>query len=253
MAAADEIIIPGTEVIKTESPPNLMRKLVLEDSGAKPVAPSHTSETYALIEQGKTELQEWHPQWGKKPAKDTRAEDIAAWVREENDRKTKKYRPENPLTNEKERIRNLMHVRDFCAKLHNILGLATDGGSRIFINVPPAVTGFDNTKMAGLFIKMRGLDMFTYHTDLPPGWKKICAIQVPYMSEWGIMNLDERGMFKSWKYIGWRGQVLLRLILAEAITEEEAHREFGVPQGEEVDREYRKILDNWRRNAKRAE
>src|SRR5262249_25520943 len=144
----------------------------------------------------------------------------------------------------------------FCEKLHNILGMAADGGSRIFINTPPAIPHFDNTKMKGLFVKIRGMDQFFFHTDLieslGPGWKKICAIQVPYMSEWGIMNLDDRGMFRSWKYIGWRGQVLLRLILAGAITEEEAHREFGVPQGVDVDREYHKKLQEFNRNGERT-
>lgn len=209
------------------------------------VSASHTPETYKLIEQAHTELADWHTQWGEKPEKDSRAEEEAIRLREENDAITKQFRPNLP--DEGHRIRELMHVNRFCKKLRKILG-----PGRIHINTPPPVPGFDNTKMRGLFIRIRGMDNFTFHADLMPGWKKICAIQGPYMPEWGLMNLDERGNFRSWKYIGWRGQVLLRLILAEAITEEEAHKEFGAPQGVEVDREYFKILDNWRRNGKRT-
>lgn len=209
------------------------------------VQASHTPETYKLIEQARTELADWHPQWGEKPEKDGRAEEEAIRLREENEAITKQFRPSLP--DEKNRIHGLMHVNWFCKKLKNILG-----PGRIHINTPPAVPGFDNTKMRGLFIRIRGMDNFTFHSDLNPGWKKICAIQGPYMPEWGLMNLDSRGMFKSWKYIGWRGQVLLRLILAGAITEEEAHKEFGAPQGVEVDREYFRILENWRQNAQRA-
>lgn len=221
------------------------------------VSASHTPETYALIEQAKEELKDWHPQWGAKPQKDTRAEDTALRLREENDALLKRFilPGQEKLSGrqaEKERVRNLLHIAQFCRRLDKILGPAADGGSRLFLNKPPHAPGMENGKMMGLFVKIRGMDQFTYHVDLPAGWKKVCTVQVPYMSEWGIMNLDDRGMFKSWKYIGWRGQVLLRLILAGAITEEEAHNEFGVPQGVEVDREYLKILENWRANGQRT-
>ena len=205
-----------------------------------------------LIDTAQKELRDWHVQWGRKPDKDSRAEDKALALREENDYAIRSYRADDRYVDEKGRVRNLMHISEFCRKLDRILGSAHDGGSRIFINTPPAIAHFDNTKMKGLFIKIRGMDQFIYHTDLPPGWKKICSVQAPYMSEWGIMNLDKRGCFESWKYIGWRGQVILRLILAGAITEEEAHTEFGVPQGNDVDREYHRILTDWRRNAQRA-
>lgn len=218
---------------------------------------SHTSETYNLIDQAKSELADWSVQWGKKPAKDMQAEETAARLREENDLITRQFKlpAQDKMSGpkaEKERVRNLMHIAQFCRRLDKILGPAADGGSRVFLNQPPQAPGIEHGKLMGLFIKIRGMDMFIFHEDLPPGWKKICAVQVPYMSEWGIMNLDQRGMFNSWKYIGWRGQVLLRLILAEAITEEEAHKEFGVPQGNDVDREYLRILTNWRENGKRT-
>lgn len=216
------------------------------------VSAKHSPETYKLIEQAKTELADWHPQWGAKPEKDSQAEETAAQLHEENVAAIKSFLPSDKFTNEKERVRNLMHITEFCRKLNSILGPAADGGSRIFINTPPAIAGFDNQKMKGLFIKIRGMEQFTYHTDLPPGWKKICAIQAPFMSEWGILLTDAHGGMRGWKYIGWRGQVLLRLILSGAITEEEAHAEFGVPQGVEVDLEYLKILDEWRRNGKRT-
>lgn len=254
MGAADEIVIPGTKVVSEEP---VMKKLVLEDTDIKPPAPSPTPETLKLIEQANTELKDWHPQWGAKPSGDSRAEESAARLREFNDAAIKRFKlpgqdKMSGKTAEKERVRNLLHIAEFCRRLDKILGPAADGGSRIFLNKPPQAPGIESGKLMGLFIKIRGMDMFTFHEDLPPGWKKICAVQVPYMSEWGIMNLDDRGMFRSWKYIGWRGQVLLRLILAEAITKEEAHAEFGVPQGVDVDREYLKILEAWERNGKRT-
>jgi hypothetical protein len=216
----------------------------------------HTPETYKLIQQGHEEFDNWLPQWGTKPARDHQAEERAAELHELNTAAVRKFLPSGNMLDEKERVRSLMHIKDFCAKLHNILGFAADGGSRIFINTPPAIAGFDNKKMKGLFVKMRGMDSFIYHADLiqslGPGWKKICAIQSPYMSEWGVLLVDDHGGVNGWKYIGWRGQVLLRLILAGAITEEEAHKEFGVPQGVEVDREYLKILTEWRQNGKRT-
>jgi len=149
-----------------------------------------------------------------------------------------------------------MHITTFCTKLNNILGMAEDGGSRIFLNTPPSIANFDNTKMKGLFIKIRGMDRFIFHTDLlsslGPGWKKIGAVQVPFMSEWGVMLEDDHGGTRGWKYIGWRGQVLLKLILGGAITIEEAHEEFGVPQGVEIDREYLNRLSEWRKHGQRT-
>jgi len=215
---------------------------------------AHTEKTYKLIRTAKQELADWHTQWGRKPEKDHKAEETAARLHEENRGFIKGYQlpSQHKLTNEKERVRNLMHITEFCRKLNNILGMASDGGSRIFINTPPSIAGFDNEKMKGLFIKMRGMDQFTYHVDLPSGWKKICAIQVPFMSEWGIMLEDDHGMFKGWKYIGWRGNVGLRLILTGAVTKAEFHQEFGEPQGVDVDKEYFKILEAWERNGKRT-
>jgi hypothetical protein len=254
MGAGDEIIIPGTTVVKEEP---VMKKLVLEDTEIKPPAPSHTPSTYELIKKAKDELRDWHVQWGKKPQADGRAAESAARLREFNDAAIKRFKlpGQDKMSGkkaEKERVRNLLHISQFCRRLDKILGPAIDGGSRIFLNKPPSAPGIESGKLMGLFIKIRGMDNFTFHEDLPVGWKKICAVQVPYMSEWGVMNLDDRGMFKSWKYIGWRGQVLLRLILQGAITKEEAHNEFGVPQGTDVDREYLKILEAWERNGKRT-
>jgi hypothetical protein len=214
------------------------------------VSADHSQKTYDLISQAQQELRDWNVKWGAKPKSDGGAVEAAHFWREKNADAIKQFQADRRFTDEKGRVHNLMHIDQFCRKLHNILGYAADGGSRIFINTPPPIPHFDNTKMKGLFVKVRGMDNFIYHTDLleslGPGWKKICAIQVPYMSEWGIMNLDERGCFKSWKYVGWRGNVLLRLILAEVITLEEAHNEFGAPQGTDTDKEYFKILEAWK-------
>lgn len=212
---------------------------------------NHSPEVHELIDKAKQELANWLPQWGEKPVSTSQTQEVAHELREENLELVRDYIPPEHLFNEKERIRNLMHIREFCRKLHNILGFAADGGSRIFINDPPRHPAIDEN-LKGLFVKMRGMDMFTFHTDLPPGWKKICAIQTPYMSEWGIFHRDSHGAISGFKYIGWRGQVLLRLILAGAITEEEAHKEFGTPQGVEVDQEYFNRLREFREYGKRT-
>jgi len=195
----------------------------------------------------------------ERPKSQSNVIELAHEAHESNSEKVKKHRPQaiEKYVDEKGRIRNLMHIHEFCRKLNNILGPAIDGQSRIVINNPPPLPGFDSEKMKGLFVKPRGMDQFIFHTDLleslGTGWKKICAVQVPYMAEWGIMHLDSHGLFKSWKYIGWRGQVLLRLILAEVISEEEAHKEFGAPfVGDDVDSEYFKKLNQWRQHGKRT-
>jgi hypothetical protein len=230
--------IPGTQPVELKDDNPWVSRATGKLGGIE-VPASSAPDIQKLIEEAGIE----------RPKSESQVAELAHEAREKNsnDWRVKRLRPLE-LPGGKDRVGNLMHVHEFCRKLHNILGPAADGGSRVFINTPPAIPGFDNTKMKGLFIKVRGMEMFTYDVDLPAGWKKICAIQVPYMSEWGVMNLDDHGLFKSWKYIGWRGQVLLRLILAGVITEEEAHKEFGVPQGNEVDKEYRTRLENWRRN-----
>lgn len=221
------------------------------------VRPDHSEKTYSLIESAKKELRDWSVQWGAKPIPDSAAIDKALELREQNDEVIRPYQAERRYVDEKNRVRNLMGIGEFCRKLDRILGPAHDGGTRIFINDPPRHPAIDE-HMKGLFIKMRGMDAFYFHVyedgkpELPAGWKKICSVQVPYMSEWGIMNLDDRGCFRSWKYIGWRGQVLLRLILAGAISKEEAHAEFGEPQGNDVDREYLNRLREYERDTKRA-
>ena len=231
----------------------LPKTATIAEIDGEEIPASHTPETYALIAKAQEELKNWLPQWGAKPVPDAAAEDATAMLHEKNEEAVKQYRlpDQHKLTDEKGRIRNLMHIDEFCRKLDRILGPAADGGSRIFINTPPSIANFDNTKMKGLFIKMRQMEQFIYHTDLPPGWKKICAIQVPFMSEWGVLLEDAHGGMRGWKYIGWRGQVLLRLILAGAISKSEAHAEFGEPQGVDIDREYlNRIREYEREHAK---
>src|ERR1700751_4099209 len=125
------------------------------------VSASHTPETYKLIEQAKTELKDWHPQWGEKPESDPQAEDATAALHELNTDLVKQFRVPDKFKDEKERVHSLMHVNMFCKKLKNILG-----PGRIHINTPPPCPGFDNNKMRGLFIRIRGMDSFTFHEDL---------------------------------------------------------------------------------------
>lgn len=129
------------------------------------------------------------------------------------------------------RTRNPIHIKRFCEKLDNLLGKYF-GQSRVYLNQPPADPTGQFKNQMGLFIRIRGMERYPFHDDLPLGWKKITSVQVPYMGEYGVPHFDTYGAIRGWRYIGWRGHVLLSLIKNGAITEEEAHREFGFPSSE---------------------
>jgi hypothetical protein len=83
-------------------------------------------------------------------------------------------------------------------------------------------------------------------------WIYVGAMQCGYMPEFSIMNFNEHELPTTEKYRGWRGTVLLRLILGGYITEEDAHREFGKPIENSASRQYREklfIYRNCRREA----
>ena len=60
--------------------------------------------------------------------------------------------------------------------------------------------------------------------------KTVTSLQYPYSQEWSVMRFDQYNVPKKEKYRGWR-TALLVLILADVITEKEAHRAFGAGRG----------------------
>jgi hypothetical protein len=77
-------------------------------------------------------------------------------------------------------------------------------------------------------------------------WEYVGAVQCGYMPEFSLLLLDEHGVPTVEKYRGWRGTVLLRLILGGYVTEHEAHRVFGKPDPNRASRVYRRKLWEFR-------
>ena len=236
--------IPGTRPVNLKDDNPWVSRATGKLGGIEvPANPS--PEILAMIEQAGIE----------RPKPENQLVELAQEAHEANacDPRVQKYKIErqDELT-DVERVRSLMHIVTFCRKLDNILGKDIFGASRVWLNTPPPMEGFDNTKSRGLFIKMRGMERYPYRQDFPLGWKYIGPVQVPYMSEFGILNEDAHGMQAGWKYYGWRGHALLALIMQGAITEDEANREFGKPRGDHIDKGYREKLERWNRDGKRT-
>lgn len=160
-----------------------------------------------------------------RPKGETFVEEQALALKEMNSHDASRYRltDQDHHTSEKERLGNFLHWKDFVRKLENILG-----HSSIYIHKPPAGPNNQFENIRGLFVRIRGQERKQFTENGPTGWKCVGAMQVPYMSEWGVLHQDEHGVFKNEKYKGWR-TVLMALILNDAITEQEAHQEFGSP------------------------
>lgn len=92
---------------------------------------------------------------------------------------------------------------------------------------------------------MRGLNIFWQGK-----WKYLFAIQRGYAPEFSLMNFNEHQLPTTEKYRGWRGTVLLRLILGGYITEEAAHAEFGPPMLTRATLRYRLKLWKYRNGRK---
>lgn len=75
-------------------------------------------------------------------------------------------------------------------------------------------------------------------------WRFICGAQAGYVPEYSTMYFNEYGAPTSEMYRGWR-TVLLRCILNGAISEAQATKEFGIPDGPQG-RRYRETLYNFR-------
>ena len=100
---------------------------------------------------------------------------------------------------------------------------------------------------------MAGLAVLKPHEELDPetgnkvkkDWHYVCGVQVGYMHEYSTLRIDSHGLPTNEKWRGWRGTVLLRLIMGGFISEADAHRVFGEPaQG--MGRGYREALYHWR-------
>jgi len=61
--------------------------------------------------------------------------------------------------------------------------------------------------------------------------RTITTLQYPYGPEWSVMRFNDYNVPTNEKYRGWR-TALLALIIADAITEDEAERAFGKVSGE---------------------
>lgn len=137
------------------------------------------------------------------------------------------------LLDEKARLVNILHFTGFLQRLQTIPGLHGYYGWS------------GQGKELGLFVHMRGQERRLFRGDLPLGVQYICFVQAPYMPEWSVIRLDEYHLPVNEKYRGWR-TVLMRLIAAGAITEQEAHAVFGNPPETAVSRRYRAQLWNLR-------
>ena len=77
-------------------------------------------------------------------------------------------------------------------------------------------------------------------------YEYVCAVQCGYAPEFSLMNYNDYWLPTTEKYRGWRGTVLLRLILGGYITETAAHKEFGKPVANSASVIYRKKLYEYR-------
>jgi hypothetical protein len=156
---------------------------------------------------------------------ETRVAERAAALKEENGGLVSRYRIEDQdhHTDRKLRIANLMSNRVFMGKLNKILG---PNRARLRDVDPGPQKQFKDMK--ALIVYMRGLERKQFEEGNPAGWKFITAVQSPTMSEWSLLGQDDHGAPNGIKLIGWR-QVLAQLIIKGAITEQEAHAEFGEP------------------------
>lgn len=150
----------------------------------------------------------------------------AAALKEQNNSLVAQYRIEDQdhHTDKLARIANLMSNRVFISKLNNLLGPSR---ARLRDVDPGPKQQFKDMK--ALVVYMRGLERKQFDDGNPVGWKFITAVQSPTMSEWSLLGEDEHGAPNGIKFIGWR-QVLAQLILKGALTEQEAHAEFGEPE-----------------------
>lgn len=142
--------------------------------------------------------------------------------KEQSDFQVRSYRwhDQEMLTDEKARIVNIMHSRDFLRKLReNGVQCAT-----FYCGLPDT---------AGLWAVVPGYEQL--------GHLYICYIQIPYMCEWSVLRLDAHHLPSGEKYRGWR-TVLCRLIEEKVLTEEKAHEIFGEPCSGIVSSRYRNSL-----------
>src|SRR5271167_4807572 len=128
-------------------------------------------------------------------------------------------------TNRAARVMNIMSTRKFMGKLNKILN-RRHAEARLRDCDPGPSGQFANMK--GLFVLMPGEERKVFDESWPVGWKFITATQDPNMSEWSLLGEDEHGAPSGIKLIGWR-QVLLQLVMKDALSEREAHAEFGEP------------------------
>ena len=154
---------------------------------------------------------------------EAKVQEQAARLKEENHSYAATTRIENQEhhTDRSARVGNLMSNRVFMGKLGRIVK------ARLRDVDPGPQEQFKDMK--ALYVLMRGQERKSFDENTPLGWKFITAVQSPNMSEWSLLGEDEHGAPSGIKLIGWR-QVLAQLIVKGAISEQEAHAEFGEPE-----------------------
>jgi hypothetical protein len=160
--------------------------------------------------------------------------------KERSDAQVADYRMEGQdlLTDRKARLIHTMHSRDFLRKLR-------DNGVQCFTyQVPPGPdTPKEMLNTVGLWAEVP-TEKAIGHEYKGHRHQYICYMDIPYMHEWSLLRLDAHNLPIGEAHRGWR-TVLSQLILKKVLTETEAHRIFGAPNGRQSLR-YRRTLYEFR-------
>lgn len=97
----------------------------------------------------------------------------------------------------------------------------------------------------GLYVQHSGL--FTKCTHASGEGHYVCFVQAPYSQEYEELHFDQYDVPLGSKRRGWR-TVLLRLIESNLLSEDAAHKVFGMPATGPVSRRYRETLHSYRNN-----
>lgn len=181
----------------------------------------------------------------ERPKSDTQMKEVHLAHKEfnTNNVRAQKARMEDQShhADEKQRIGRIMGYREIYARLTRILGRR-----RVHFNKPPDSPNEMFNNQWGVFVFMRGQERKIFDERLGPGWKHVGSVQYPFASEWGVVHTNGHDMMSGIKYWGWRS-TLLGMVMQGAVTEQEAHDEFGVPVLGIQSKLYRQKLYGFRR------
>lgn len=128
--------------------------------------------------------------------------------------------------NEEMRMVRIMHPHSFIRRLKQA-GIAASYDEHI-LPPPGARIWLNNFARAGRV----GVNAWMPNTVKGCGMtaETVTTLQYPFGPEWSIMRFDDYNVPTNERYRGWR-TTLLTLIIGGVLTEDEAHRAFGDPQG----------------------